>query len=111
MNSQSLRFLCLVLSACAIGAGCLGMVASFLYLASSSMADITAGTSGFIAGSVLVGSGLISLTLLAITPGPGARPGEGGPAGNRFETGDVAWGEGSGKITPDRPGRPPFRVE
>jgi hypothetical protein len=60
-----LRIACLVLAALAIVFGALGMFASFLYLASSSMADITAGTSGFVAGSILIGSGLISLTMIA----------------------------------------------
>ena len=45
------------------GAG--GMALSFLYLASASFEDIAAGTSGFVAGSVLVGSGLVSLSMLA----------------------------------------------
>lgn len=64
----SLRPICLVLAALVIVAGGLGMAASFLYLASSSMADITAGASGFIAGAVLIGAGLLSLTTLATRP-------------------------------------------
>jgi hypothetical protein len=68
MGNDSLRPVCLILSSGALLLGAAGMVLSFLYLASSSMADITAGTSGFIAGSVLIGSGLISLTLLASRP-------------------------------------------
>ena len=68
MGGGSLRAVCLILSSGAIVLGAAGMVLSFLYLASSSMADITAGTSGFVAGSVLIGSGLISLTLLASRP-------------------------------------------
>ncbi len=65
MDSTFLRSACLILSGLAILAGGLGMAMSFLYLASASMADITAGTSGFVAGSVLIGSGLVSLTMLA----------------------------------------------
>ena len=54
----------------AIIAGGLGMPLSFLYLASpQSMADITAGTSGFMAGAVLIGAGLVSLAILS-TNGP-----------------------------------------
>jgi hypothetical protein len=60
-----MRTVSFVLSGLAIIAGGLGMPMSFLYLASSSMADITAGTSGFIAGAVLIGSGLISLAILS----------------------------------------------
>ncbi|MEX0586391.1 MAG: hypothetical protein WD176_07095 [Pirellulales bacterium] len=47
----------------AILCGALGMVISFLYLASSSMEDIHAGQSGFVAGSILASAGLVSLTL------------------------------------------------
>jgi hypothetical protein len=68
MESFSLRPLCLFLSAGVILMGGAGMVMSFLYLASASMADITAGTSGFVAGSVLIGSGLVSLSMLASRP-------------------------------------------
>jgi hypothetical protein len=67
-SPASLRPICLVLAALVLAAGALGMVLSFLYLASSSMADITAGTSGFVAGAVLIGSGLLSLTMLATRP-------------------------------------------
>jgi len=62
--NNPLRSICTVLSCLSIVAGGGGMVASFGYLASASMEDITAGTSGFIAGAVLIGSGLISLALL-----------------------------------------------
>lgn len=68
MESSSLWSWCLILSGGAVLMGGAGMVLSFVYLASSSMADITAGTSGFIAGSVLIGSGLISLSMLATRP-------------------------------------------
>jgi hypothetical protein len=63
-----LRRICLVLASLAIVAGGLGMLASFLYLGSRSMADITAGTSGFVAGAILIGAGLLSLTMLATRP-------------------------------------------
>jgi hypothetical protein len=61
---------CSVLSCLAMAAGALGMVASFIYMASRDMRDITAGTSGFVAGAVLIGSGLVSLTILATHPSP-----------------------------------------
>jgi hypothetical protein len=67
-STAFLRRICLVLASLAIVAGGLGMFASFLYLASRSMADITAGTSGFVAGAILIGAGLLSLTMLAIRP-------------------------------------------
>jgi hypothetical protein len=69
MNASTfLRAICLILAVLVMVAGGSGMVLSFLYLASSSVADITAGTSGFIAGAILIGSGLLSLTTLATRP-------------------------------------------
>jgi hypothetical protein len=56
---------CLVLPVLTIAAGALGVPLSFLFLASGSMADINAGTSGCVAGSVLLGSALIALAILA----------------------------------------------
>jgi hypothetical protein len=67
-NSNFLRLTCLGLAVITIIAGVLGMLASFLFLASNSMADITAGTSGFVAGSILIAAGLLSLTMLATKP-------------------------------------------
>jgi hypothetical protein len=55
---------CRSLSLLAVFAGAVGMVVSFYYLASSNFADITAGTSGFVAGAILIGSGLIALAML-----------------------------------------------
>jgi hypothetical protein len=63
-----LRPICLTLATVAIVAGGLGIGASFIYLSFSSMADITAGASGFVAGAVLIGSGLLSMTMLATWP-------------------------------------------
>lgn len=57
-------FLYRTMSALAIVTGCGGMVVSFVYLASASFEDITAGTSGFVAGAILIGSGLISSAML-----------------------------------------------
>jgi hypothetical protein len=67
MESGSFRAMCKILAGLSILAGLLGMPMSFLYLASRSMEDITAGTSGFVAGAILIGSGVISLSLLAST--------------------------------------------
>jgi hypothetical protein len=41
------------------------MAVSFLFLASSNTENITAGASGFVAGAVLIGSGLLPLAMLA----------------------------------------------
>jgi hypothetical protein len=54
-----------VLAPLAVLVGVIGMPASFLYLASSHNQDVLAGVAGFIAGSVLVGSGLVSMAILA----------------------------------------------
>jgi hypothetical protein len=70
LDLSFLRPVCLVIAGLAILAGGMGMVMSFLYMASASMADITAGTSGFVAGSMFIGSGLVSLTLLAMKDKP-----------------------------------------
>lgn len=67
-TSTFLRPSCLVLAVLAIIGGALGMFASFLFMASNSMADITAGTSGFVAGAILIAAGLLSLTMLATNP-------------------------------------------
>ncbi len=64
-NSNFLRSVCLILSALAILAGGAGMAVSFLFLASSNTENITAGASGFVAGAVLIGSGLLPLAMLA----------------------------------------------
>lgn len=74
MDSPSfLRPACFLLSALAIVAGGLGMAMSLLEMTSSNIGEITAGASGFVAGSVLVGAGVVSLTLLA------TRSARGGP--------------------------------
>jgi hypothetical protein len=60
------------------GAG--GMVLSFWYLASAHPGDIAAGQSGFVAGAVLIGSGLLSMTLLASRGGRAGGLDSGPPA-------------------------------
>jgi hypothetical protein len=78
MNSPTFRIVCLVLAILTILAGGGGMAISFLFLAAGTIPDSTAGAAGFIAGSVMIGSGLISLTLLA------AREEKGDPPSNQF---------------------------
>ncbi len=63
---KTLGLACVVVSIIALGAGACGMVLSFLYMASARLEDVTAGAAGFVAGSVLVGAGLISLTILTV---------------------------------------------
>jgi len=59
----ALRFVTLGLSAILILAGGLGMLVGLLYFASPTMEDAIIGGSGLFAGSVLIGSGIISLAL------------------------------------------------
>ncbi|HJT76302.1 MAG TPA: ferritin-like domain-containing protein [Gemmataceae bacterium] len=49
------------------------MGASFLYLASNSHLDVIAGAAGFIAGAILVATGLVSLAVVTRLPLPGDR--------------------------------------
>jgi hypothetical protein len=70
MDHSTQRGLCKLLAFLAMICGGVGMAMSFLYLASSNIADIHAGTSGFVAGAVLIGSGLLSLTLLVCSDAP-----------------------------------------
>ncbi len=65
MTDTSLRPICLVLAMLTILAGAGGMSMSFWSLASSHAANIAAGQAGFVGGAVLLGSGLVSLSLLA----------------------------------------------
>jgi hypothetical protein len=51
------------LAALTFAAGAGGMAISFLFLASSHPLDVTAGAAGFIAGSVLVAAGLVSISI------------------------------------------------
>jgi hypothetical protein len=53
------------------------MAASFMFLASGSPADNTAGAAGFVAGSILIAAGLISVTVLTATEAPPADGGHG----------------------------------
>ncbi len=59
-----------VLVACAIltVAGTLGMVLSFLYMTSADPRDITAGTSGFIAGAGFVCASLVASAIVSLHP-------------------------------------------
>jgi hypothetical protein len=60
-----IRIVSLVFSALAMLAGGAGMLMSFFYLASREMEDITAGTSGFVAGAILIGAGVVLLAIIS----------------------------------------------
>jgi hypothetical protein len=70
MKASPLQQVCVVLACVAMAAGAVGMVASFAFMASRDIRDITAGASGFVAGALLIGSGLVSLAILATRPNP-----------------------------------------
>ena len=64
MNANKDHAVCIWMSALTISAGGTGMVVSLGFLASCNFEQITAGMSGFIAGAILIGSGLVALALL-----------------------------------------------
>jgi hypothetical protein len=69
------------LSVLTFGAGAAGMVVSFVFLSSNHPLDVTAGAAGFVAGSVLVAAGLVSLSLqrrAVLTELPAPQPGASG---------------------------------
>jgi hypothetical protein len=67
---KRLRDLCLVLGAATIVAGVAGMMFSFRYLRIANVVDATAGGAGFIAGAILVGSGLVACALVLSPTSP-----------------------------------------
>ena len=64
-QGSSLRWVLHVMAAGCIGLGLVGMVVSFRFMSFPDSADRSAGNTGFIAGSILIGSGLIALAILA----------------------------------------------
>jgi hypothetical protein len=78
VKTSPLQSVVLVLAWLSLGAGVLGMLASFLYLASSHNQDVLAGVGGFVAGAMLIGSGILSLAVLATrgsdVPGGSSHP-------------------------------------
>ncbi|MEI7685048.1 MAG: hypothetical protein WCL32_08480 [Planctomycetota bacterium] len=76
------RVVCHVLASFAIVCGGLGMGVSFLVLASQKLSENIAGAAGFIAGSILIGSGMVTLAILS-------RDGAGGSAKGRRPTSEA----------------------
>ncbi|MEM1448119.1 MAG: hypothetical protein AAGI22_03360 [Planctomycetota bacterium] len=56
-----------VLSALAIACGAAGMAVSYLFICLPSLDHVFAGAAGFVAGSILVGTGLVSQALMSNT--------------------------------------------
>jgi hypothetical protein len=51
-------------AAALIGLGMVGMVVSFRFMSFKDERDIIAGGAGFLAGSILIGSGVVALAIL-----------------------------------------------
>ena len=96
MKTSPLQSVVLVLAWLAVGAGVLGMLASFLYLASSHNQDVLAGVGGFVAGALLIGSGILSLAVLA-TRGPDVTGGRPNPSATAGLPQDDEWRMKSGR--------------
>ena len=77
MNHKVPATISLVLGALLVLFGAVGMLICFLFLWSSDIRDITGAGLGFVAGSIMLGSGSIVLALLAFT---GTAYKTGGPA-------------------------------
>jgi hypothetical protein len=65
VTSSTLQLASLALAGLAVVAGVGGLFLSFGYLTSRQALDVEAGVAGLIAGAVLVGSGTVSLAILA----------------------------------------------
>jgi hypothetical protein len=63
----------LLLASLALVGGTGGMAISFLFLASMNHLDVIAGGAGFVAGSILVAAGLLSIAALSPSPVAGTR--------------------------------------
>ena len=66
-------WVCKALAALSVLAGGGGMCLSFLSMACADLPGTVSGAAGFIAGAVLLGSGLIALALLSLTTALTAR--------------------------------------
>lgn len=61
----NLRGLCFIMAAGSILCGGLGMAASFLFLSSAVPHENIAGASGFVAGAILIASGMMTFAIAA----------------------------------------------
>jgi hypothetical protein len=62
----TLRSICIALGIALVGFGAAGMLICFVFLWSSDFRDIAGAGLGFVAGSVMIGAGSISLALCSI---------------------------------------------
>lgn len=65
MTSNFLSTLTVVLAAILIVLGSIGMIVTFMFLWSNDLRDITGAGLGFVAGAVMLGSGVISLGMIS----------------------------------------------
>jgi len=63
MNSTFLTSVAVVLASILVLLGALGMLITFFFLWSNDMRDITGAGLGFVAGAVMLGSGVVSLAV------------------------------------------------
>ena len=66
MNPKQLKFIVLIAVGILTVVGGIGMVLSFLYMASADPRDITAGTSGFVAGTAFICASLIATAIVSL---------------------------------------------
>jgi len=92
MALKFVRPVCLVLSSVSILLGGMALYLSYHALQVDSYVMLQAAPAGFVAGSVLIGSGLVCLTLLATLPTTAGRREEGhdvsGPSRQRWQPSD-----------------------
>lgn len=65
MNINLIKTVTTVFSLLLIGLGALGMIISFVFMWSYGMKDIVGAGFGFIAGAIMLSSGVISLSIIA----------------------------------------------
>jgi len=66
MNAKLLISVSQVLAFALIALGAVGMLITFLYLWSSDLRDITGAGLGFVAGAVMLSSGVLALTVASL---------------------------------------------
>tara|TARA_R110002095_G_scaffold47452_3_gene42308 strand:+ start:526 stop:783 length:258 start_codon:yes stop_codon:yes gene_type:complete len=63
--NRSIQVLCLFIAFLTMLGGAVGMALSFINLSSTSMQNIHSGQAGFVAGAVLIGTGLMTCAIVA----------------------------------------------
>jgi hypothetical protein len=63
--SRSIQVLCLLIACLSMLEGAVGMALRFVNLSSMNMQNIHSGQAGFVAGAVLIGTGLMACAIVA----------------------------------------------